>query len=214
MKTFLLITTLCLIHLIKSFSQGELSILEGIHPSSAIYDGASGTHTALQYNIVTSHDISYGIIAQHSRFAIAHSGITPKVSSLNGFASYPLFENRRIKPYVKMEFGASSATVAQNLEARASSPDSKPVNFISAQIVPAIGSQISLTKSLVMQMEYKKTIHYANALVANGEYNYGTFDIGVTYKFSGSRNRNNSYARSLPRCSYKKGGVSSCFSFQ
>ncbi|MEO5582223.1 MAG: hypothetical protein ABIR66_06000, partial [Saprospiraceae bacterium] len=62
MKTFLLFIILCLIPFIKSFSQGELSILEGIHPSSAIYDGASGTHTALQYNIVTCNDISYGLI--------------------------------------------------------------------------------------------------------------------------------------------------------
>ena len=207
--------TLCLLSLTTGLihSQGQLSILKGIHPSGRIYDGAFGTHTGLQYSILADNDMSYGVVAQYSRFVQDQSLSASKISSLNGFASYPVLGSERIRPYLKFELGAAYASTNRSLEERAVHPEAHPNNFVSAQIAPAIGTQFLLTGSIVMQVEYKKNIQYANALVANGEYNYSTLDLGVTYKFNRAQNRNRSYTRSLPRCSYRRGGTSSCFSF-
>jgi hypothetical protein len=214
MKTKVLtLIALCLLTTGIIHSQGQLSILKGIHPSGRIYDGAFGTHTGLQYSILADNDMTYGVVAQYSRFVPDHSAPAAQVSSFNGFASYPVLGTERIRPYVKFELGAAYASTNRSLEARATSPDTRPANFVSAQIAPAIGTQFLLTGSIVMQVEYKKNIQYANALVANGDYNYSTLDLGVTYKFHRAQNKNRFYTRSLPRCSYRRGGTSSCFSF-
>ena len=218
MKTLRFLAALYMITLTGSLlsAQGELSILMGIHPPSRIANNVSGKHTALQYNMVTMHDMSYGVAMQYSRFGEKHSSFAAaQITSLNGFASYPLLKTPRVKPYLKIELGAAYANTAPGLEARYSTGKQSAANFISAQIAPAIGSQIALSGAFTLQIEYKKTIHFGHANVAEGAYNYGAIDLGVTYKFISEHKRKRTSRSSIVRCTTnRKSGATSCFRFR
>lgn len=220
MKTFALICTICLTSLIPSltYSQRELSLFMGHNPSSRVYNGATGTHTALQYNIFTQQILCYGIIVQDSRFASARATGNAHISSLNGFVSLPLIQNSRIKPYIKMEIGAAYANSGSvtGLESRSTTSAASPAQFVSAQLVPAVGTQILLSQIFTLQAEYKRTLHYAHPLVAQGGYNFGTLDLGISYKFSNPGNKKHSYARNTrTHCvTDRKTGATSCFKFR
>lgn len=219
MKTFALICTICLTALTPSltYSQGELSLFMGRNPSSRAYSGATGTHTALQYNILTEQILCYGLIIQDSRFASARATESAHISSLNGFVSLPLIQNSRIKPYLKMEAGVAYANSgpASELESQSTSSPASQAKFVSAQLAPAVGTQILLSRVFTLQAEYKRTLHYAHPLVAEGGYNFGTLDLGISYKFSNPGSKKRSYARMRTRCVYdRKTGATSCFKFK
>lgn len=220
MKTFAFFATLCFTTLFysKSYAQGEVSILMGVNPSSRIYNGVVGTHTALQYNIDTYQEIHYGVIAQYSRFA-APNGIAvskpSQVSSFNGFASYSLIKSGPFKPYIKLELGAALNRTRPELESRAGSVP-QTSNFFGGQLAPSIGTQISLTRAFTLQLEYKKTVQYGHAYASDGSYNYTGFDMGITYQFAHDQiSKKGRYRPSKYRCVYnKKTGATSCFRFR
>jgi len=117
-----------------------------------------------------------------------------------------------------MELGAAYANSGSisGLESRSTSSAANPAKFVSAQFAPAVGTQILLSQIFTLQAEYKRTLHYAHPLVAEGGYNFGTLDLGIAYKFSGSGSKKRSYARNTStRCvTDRKTGATSCFKFR
>ena len=117
-----------------------------------------------------------------------------------------------------MELGAAYANsgFTPGLESRSTTSAANPAKFVSAQLAPALGTQILLSRIFTLQAEYKRTLPYAHPLVAEGGYNFGTLDLGISYKFSGSGSKKRSYARNTrTRCvTDRKTGATSCFKFR
>ncbi len=187
---------LCLISLASYefvSAQSRLTLQMGIHNRSRVYSTGRGIHLGMEYQFPAVQDFGYGVALHSSRFnSDLETNALTHIQSLTGFASFCFIKTGWVQPYIKFEMGAAHSRIRGELpdgtvngqpgvlEQRATFAEVK-ANRFSSQFAPAIGSKIKLTESFGLSMEYRHVMHYGNALVSDGRFNYGSVDLGLNY---------------------------------